>query len=101
MLERFHWWIGVRIYPGGLFATVLCVKHGTLAAHGLLAHHLDAPVPPLIPRTTLPWELGSYIWTYPPTCPALMLAGAFRYNLANPSPTTTTMAACRNIYKRS
>ena len=32
-----------------------------------------------------------YIWIKHPICPVRMLAGAFRYNAANPVPTSTTM----------
>ena len=44
--------------------------------------------------------LSYCIWIYPPTCPALMLAGAFRYNAASPVPTPTTMATCRSACQR-
>ena len=59
-----------------------------------------APVTPLTPRTAPPWAL-SYIWPYPPTCPARMLAGAFRYSVASPVPIPTTIATCRSICPRS
>ena len=57
-------------------------------------------MPPLILRTALPWAPTSYIWIYPPTFPARMLAGAFRYNAASPVPTPTTMPTCRSICQR-
>ena len=56
-----------------------------------------APVPPMTARTAPLWALSSYTWIYPPTCPARMLAGAFRYNAASPVPTLTTMATCRSV----
>ena len=58
------------------------------------------PVPPLTPRTALLSALSSYVWIYPSTCPARMLAGAFRYNDASPVPTSTTMTTCRSIRER-
>ena len=59
-----------------------------------------APAPPLTQRTVLLWALSSNIWIYPPTCPARMLDGAFRYNAARPVPTSMTMATCRSICRR-
>ena len=59
-----------------------------------------APVPPLTPRTAPLRALSSYIRIYPPTCPARMLAGAFRYNAASPVPTPKTMATCRSMCQR-
>ena len=40
-------------------------------------------------------------WIYLPTCPARMLAGAFRYSVASPVPIPTTIATCRSICPRS
>ena len=59
-----------------------------------------ALVPPLTPRTVPLWARSSNIWVYPPTCPARMLGGAFRYNAASPVPTPTTMATCRSVCQR-
>ena len=59
-----------------------------------------APVPPVTSRTASLWTLSSYIWIYPPKCPARILAGAFRYHDASPVPTPTTMATCRSNCER-
>ena len=56
-----------------------------------------APAPPLTPRTTPLWAPSSHIRIYPPTCPARMLAVAFRYNDSSPVPPPTSMATCRRI----
>ena len=58
-------------------------------------------VPPLTPRTAPLSALSSYIWVYLPTCPAHMLAGAFRYNAASPVLTPMAVATCRSICQRS
>ena len=56
---------------------------------------------PLLTSWTAPFSaLSSYIWVYTPTCPVWMLAGAFRYNAANPVPTRTTAATCRSRFTR-
>ena len=59
-----------------------------------------APALPLTPRTAPLWATSSSIWIYPPTCPARMLAGAFRCNAASPVPSPTTKATCRSTCQR-
>ena len=60
-----------------------------------------APVLPLTPRTAPFSALSSYVWIYPPTFSARMLAGAFRYNAASPVPNPTTVAKCRSVCQRA
>ena len=56
-----------------------------------------APVTPLTHRTAPLSALSSYVWIYPPTCPARMLSGTFQYKAASPVTTPMTMATYRSI----
>ena len=59
-----------------------------------------APAPQRIPRTVLLPRQSPCIWIFLPICPALILAGAYRFIAASTVSTPTTVASCRGFCQR-
>ena len=105
-----RWWLGVGVQYGPHHPSARARTLTRTPRSSRLNSHSTgraptkslqlAPAPQRTLQTNPLSGLSSSMWIFLPICPALMLAGACRYNAASPLPALTTAVTCRNVCRR-